>query len=61
MLEIDLADFPAVKKWVDEIGKRAAVQKGANIPDSGRTDAEKNEAYKASRARIDAMNNSDKY
>ncbi|KAJ5916294.1 hypothetical protein N7504_000309 [Penicillium tannophilum] len=60
-LEIDLAEFPAVKKWVDEIEKRGAVQKGAYIPDSGRTDAERNESFKNSRARIDAMENSDKH
>ncbi|KAJ5723916.1 hypothetical protein N7488_001951 [Penicillium malachiteum] len=60
-LEIDLAEFPAVKKWVEEIGKRGAVQKGLTIPDSGRTEAERNEGAKASRARIDAMTNSDKH
>jgi glutathione S-transferase len=60
-LEIDLAEFPAVKKWVDEIEKRGAVRKGAYIPDTGRTDAERNEGFKNSRARIDAMENSDKH
>lgn len=60
-LEIDLAEFPAVKKWVDEIEKRGAVQKGAYIPDSGRTDVERSESFKNSRARIDAMDNSDKH
>ncbi|KAJ5609694.1 hypothetical protein N7528_010261 [Penicillium herquei] len=60
-LEIDLAEFPAVKKWVEVIGKRGAVQKGLTIPDSGRTEAERNEGSRASRARIDAMTNSDKH
>ena len=60
-LEIDLAEFPAVKKWVDEIGKRPAVQKGLDTPHTGANDATWNEAYKRSRARIDAMTNSDKH
>ncbi|KAJ5760957.1 hypothetical protein N7520_008113 [Penicillium odoratum] len=60
-LEIDLAEFPAVEKWVNEIGKRDAVVKGANIPDTGRTDADRNEFFKNARAKIDAMNNSDQH
>lgn len=59
--DIDLAEFPAVKKWVDEIEKRGAVSKGVSIPDTGRTDAQRNEAFKNARARIDAMENSDKH
>lgn len=58
-LEIDLSEFPALKKWADEIGKRAAVQKGANIPDTGRTEEERLEFYRNARARIDGMSNSD--
>lgn len=60
-LEIDLSEFPALKKWADEIGKRAAVQKGANVPDTGRTDEERMEFYRNARARIDGMSNSDKH
>lgn len=60
-LEIDISEFPALKKWIDEIGKRAAVQKGANVPDTGRTDADREEFFKSARARIDGMTNSDKH
>ncbi|KAJ5918823.1 hypothetical protein N7454_009967 [Penicillium verhagenii] len=60
-LEIDLAEFPAVRKWVENIAKRSAVLKGAYIPDTGRTDAERSEGFKKSRARIDAMTNSDQH
>ncbi|KAJ5674170.1 hypothetical protein N7462_009609 [Penicillium macrosclerotiorum] len=60
-LEIDLSEFPALRKWADEIGKRAAVQKGVNIPDTGRTDEERNEFFRTARAKIDSMNNSDKH
>ncbi|KAJ5287646.1 hypothetical protein N7478_003332 [Penicillium angulare] len=58
-LEIDLAEFPAVKKWVEEIKKRGAAQKGANIPDSGRTEEARLEGFKNARAKIDAMKNTD--
>lgn len=59
-LELDLSEFPAVKKWADEIGKRAAVEKGANIPDTGRTDADREAFFKMMCARIDGMTNTDK-
>lgn len=60
-LEIDLAEFPALKKWADGIGARPAVVKGANVPDTGRTEAERKESYRNARARIDGMSNSDKH
>ncbi|KAJ5390554.1 uncharacterized protein N7496_001622 [Penicillium cataractarum] len=60
-LEIDLSEFPALKKWADEIGQRAAVQKGADVPHTGRTDADRAEFFKSARARIDGMDNSDKH
>ncbi|KAJ5211638.1 uncharacterized protein N7498_003284 [Penicillium cinerascens] len=60
-LEIDLSEFPALKKWADEIGKRAAVQKGADVPSTGRTDEDRNEFYRNARAKIDGMTNSDKH
>lgn len=60
-LEIDLSPFPALKKWADEIGTREAVKKGANVPDTGRTDADRMEFFKNARARIDAMVNEDKH
>lgn len=58
-LEIDLAEFPALKKWTDGIRKREAVVKGANVPDTGKTEEDRNEFFRSARARIDGMNNSD--
>lgn len=60
-LEIDLAPWPALKKWVDEIEKRDAVKKGLDVPKTSITPEQKIEKYKQSRARIDAMTNSDKH
>lgn len=56
-----MAEFPALKKWADEIGGRAAVVKGANVPDTGRTEEDRNEFFRNARARIDGMSNSDKH
>lgn len=61
LLDIDLSEFPALKKWVDEIGKRAAVQKGADVPHMDRTDEQRKEFIRNARAKIDAMTNSDMY
>ncbi|KAJ5132822.1 hypothetical protein N7448_006980 [Penicillium atrosanguineum] len=60
-LEIDLSEFPALKKWVDEIGKRAAVQKGLDVPSTGRTEEQRNEFFRNARAKIDGMSNTDKH
>lgn len=60
-LEIDLSEYPALEKWVSKIGNRSAVQKGKSVPDTGRTEEQRNEAWKSSRAKIDAMMNSDKH
>ena len=30
--EVDLNDFPNVKRWFDAVGARAAVEKGMNVP-----------------------------
>lgn len=56
VLEIDLAEFPALKKWADEIGQRAAVCKATDVPHTGRTDAD---SIKSANARINGMTNSD--
>ncbi|GAB1195892.1 hypothetical protein APSETT444_005157 [Aspergillus pseudonomiae] len=58
LLEIDLSEFPAVKRWVDEIGKRVAVQKGVDVPHVDRTN-EQMGVFQSARAKIDAMVNSD--
>jgi len=59
-LEIDLSAFPNLKKWTDEISKRAAVTKGLDVPSTGKTEEERNAFFKSARARIDGMTNSDK-
>ncbi|KUM60352.1 hypothetical protein ACN42_g6790 [Penicillium freii] len=59
-LEIDLSEFPAVKKWVEEIDKRAAVQKGVDVPHA-MTPEQKAEIFRNFRAKIDAMTTSDQH
>ncbi|KAJ5103627.1 hypothetical protein N7532_004156 [Penicillium argentinense] len=59
-LEIDLSEFPSLKKWSEEIGKRAAVQKGAHTPDTGKSEADFLELWANARAKMDARTNTDK-
>ncbi|KAJ5095434.1 hypothetical protein NUU61_004790 [Penicillium alfredii] len=59
-LEIDLAQWPALKKWVDGIEMRAAVQKGVDVPQTGRTPEQLAEFFRSCRERIDGLANSDK-
>ncbi|CAI7633930.1 unnamed protein product [Penicillium pancosmium] len=61
MLEFDISEFQALKKWVDEIGKRATVQRGADVPRRDQTDEQREELFRSARARIDGMTNSDKH
>lgn len=58
-LEIDLSEFPALQKWVETIDQREAVQNGSNVPQLNRSPEQMAENFKKSRARIDAMDNSD--
>jgi glutathione S-transferase len=60
-LEIDLSEFPALKKWVDEINKRPAVQKGVDVPQTGMTPEQLAGLFQNCRAKIDGMTNSDKH
>lgn len=60
-MEIDLSEWPALKKWAAEIEKRDAVKKGADVPKGSTTPEQKAERYKNARARIDGMTNSDKH
>lgn len=60
-LEIDISEWPALKKWAAEIEKRPAVKEGANVPKTDTTPEQKVERYKNSRARIDGMTNTDKH
>lgn len=58
-LEIDLAEWPALRRWVEEIKSREAVKKGIVIPKTDTTPEEMAERFKAARARIDALGNTD--
>lgn len=60
MIEIDLAEFPGVKRWVDRIEQRKAVQAGVKVG-SSRSPEEMKEMFAKMRAKIDAMDNTDKH
>lgn len=60
-IEIDLSEFPSLNKWVDNIEQRAAVQKGVDVPQTGRTQEQKAELFRNLRAKVDALDNSDKH
>jgi glutathione S-transferase len=61
LLEIDLSEWPAVDKWVKRIDARPAVQKAKNVPPSTRSPEEMKEMFANMRAKIDAMENTDKH
>jgi len=60
MIEIDLSKFPGVKRWVDRIEERKAVQEGVKVGVS-KSPEEMAEMFKQMRAKIDAMDNTDKH
>lgn len=60
MIEIDLSEFPGVKRWVDRIEEREAVKKGVQVG-SSRSPEEMKKMFADMRAKIDAMDNSDKH
>lgn len=60
-LEIDLAEWPALKKWAEGIEKREAVSKGVDVPKRDITPEQMAEKFKSARARIDGMTNSDQH
>lgn len=61
LLELDLSEWPGVKKWVERINEREAVKKGLNVPPRSRSPEEIKQMFKSMRDRIDAMTNTDKY
>ena len=61
LLDIDLSEWPGIDKWVKRIDARPAVQKAKNVPPSSRTPEEVKEMFANMRARIDAMENTDKH
>jgi glutathione S-transferase len=58
-LELDLAEWPALHKWVEEIRGRAAVHRGIRIPKTDITPEQIAVRFREFRARIDAMGNTD--
>jgi len=61
ILDIDLSPYPGVKKWVDTIDKREAVQRAYDVPKRTRSAEEMAEMFKNMRAKVDAMKNEDKH
>lgn len=60
-LEVNLSEFPTLKRWVEEIDQRAAVQKGVDVPKTNKTQEQKVEMFRSLRAKIDGMTCSDKH
>lgn len=61
LLEIDLSQWPGVDRWVKKIDARPAVEKAKNVPPSTRTPEEMKEMFSNMRAKIQAMENTDKH
>lgn len=61
LLELDLSEWPGVDKWVKRIDGRPAVQKAMNVPPNSMTPEEVQAMFANMRAKIDAMENSDKH
>jgi len=60
-LEISLDEWPGLKKWHDRIDGREAVAKAKTIPPSAMTPEQFAGMAKSMRAKIDAMENTDKH
>jgi glutathione S-transferase len=61
LLEIDLSEWPGVDKWVKRIDERPAVKKARDVPPRTMTQEEVNQMFANMRAKIDAMENTDKH
>ncbi|KAL7004097.1 hypothetical protein EMMF5_006363 [Cystobasidiomycetes sp. EMM_F5] len=59
-LDLSLDEWPGVKRWVDRINAREAVQKGLQVG-KFRSEEEMVEMAKGMRAKVAAMDNSDKH
>jgi glutathione S-transferase len=58
-LELDLSEWPALHKSVEEIRGRAAVQRGILIPKTDTTPEQMALRFRELRAKVDAMGNTD--
>ena len=61
LLDIDLSEWPGVDRWVKRIDARPAVEKAKNVPPRRMTPEEVTEMFAKMRAKIDAMENTDKH
>lgn len=61
ILRLDLNEWPGLKKWVDRIAAREAVQKGVNVPPATRTLKEMEVIWMNMRSKIASMENTDKH
>jgi glutathione S-transferase len=60
-IDINLSDWPGVKAWSDRIAERDAVKRGKKVPPSTKTPEEMKEMFSKMKAKIAAMENSDKH
>ena len=60
-LEIDISEWPALKRWVERIGQREAVKKGLAVPEGGMGPEAVAQFLRKGRERINAMANTDRY
>lgn len=60
-LEFDLSEWPALKKWKEEIDQREAVKTGVNLPKREGSSEQFEQFLKNARAKIDSMENTDKH
>ncbi|GAD95566.1 hypothetical protein PVAR5_4212 [Paecilomyces variotii No. 5] len=61
ILEFDLSEWPALKKWKEEIDQRDAVKKGADVPKRDVSPEQFEQFMRDARGRIDSMENTDKH
>lgn len=59
LLDFDLDEWPAVKKWQEAIVAREAFQRGRNVPEKARTDEEIRAFFDMKKKELMAMGNTD--
>jgi len=55
MIELDLAQFPHVERWVKRIEGREAVKRGVSLPPGVESLTQRRELFKNMRKRIDGL------
>jgi hypothetical protein len=59
-LDIDMAEFPGVEKWLKRIEERPAVQRARKVPESNRTEEELVKMIQGAKDRVDSLKGTDK-